>query len=218
MRFIGERWLTNEFDKRLETFKHEQQKEMARVRYRIDSYFDRAVRLHQMEFEVLPELWGRLVTAHDTVEHFTAWLQQSPDVDNMNPEHLEVFLDASPLMEWQKKELRQEKFKGSYYAKSIFWNHLNRTKDAYSEFHSYLIKRGIFLPKELQTKFESLRGMMWKTIIEREIAQDPGAKMVDRPEKKRLVTEGEKLKDEIKEIVETTLRDSKSLFADSPLN
>lgn len=215
MRFFGQQWLTNEFAKRLEAFKHEQQKEMEQVRYRINSYFDRAVRLHQVEFEVLPELWGRLVDAFDTTTHFTSFLQQFPDVDKMNAEHLEEFLAKSPFMEWQKRELRESKNKGNYYVKAIFWHHLNETKRTYREFNTYLTKRGIFLPVELRQKFDALSDMIWRAIIEREVAEDPGARMIERPSRDKLETEGTAVRAEIQAIVEAALRDSKSLFANA---
>jgi hypothetical protein len=45
-RIFGEKWLSNKFEERLAHFKHEQQKEMERVRFEINSLMDRRVKLY----------------------------------------------------------------------------------------------------------------------------------------------------------------------------
>lgn len=57
---LGEKWLDARFDERLAAYKHEQQKELEQVRFKITALLDRATKLHQREFEVLPEAWSLL--------------------------------------------------------------------------------------------------------------------------------------------------------------
>jgi hypothetical protein len=52
--FLGRRWLEARFAERLEKFKHDQNQEIERLRYRINALMDRTTKLHQHEFEVLP--------------------------------------------------------------------------------------------------------------------------------------------------------------------
>ena len=68
---------------------------------------DRTVKLHQKEFDVLPESWGKLSDAHGVVTAVTSALQQYPDLDRMSAPHLEEFLTDSPLMNWQTDEIRK---------------------------------------------------------------------------------------------------------------
>jgi len=51
-KFFGEKWLNNKFDERLASFKHAQQQEIERLRFRINALMDRTAKLHQWEFEV----------------------------------------------------------------------------------------------------------------------------------------------------------------------
>ena len=53
---FGDKWLAARFDKRLEALRHAQQKELEELRFRINALLDRATKLHQREFEVLPEI------------------------------------------------------------------------------------------------------------------------------------------------------------------
>jgi hypothetical protein len=62
-RTCGERWLENKFQERLAAYKHALQTELEQLKYQINTLMDRTVKLHQKEFEVLPEAWGRLTDA-----------------------------------------------------------------------------------------------------------------------------------------------------------
>jgi hypothetical protein len=58
---LGEKWLNAKFEERLAQYKHAQQKEIEQLRFRINSLMDRTTKLHQHEFDVLPEAWSRLM-------------------------------------------------------------------------------------------------------------------------------------------------------------
>ena len=70
-RHLGDNWLAGKFNERLEAFKHAQQQQLEQLRLRINTTFDRTVKLHANEFEVLPELWGRLNEAFDHASGLT---------------------------------------------------------------------------------------------------------------------------------------------------
>src|ERR1035437_5397427 len=103
---FSEKWLTSKFDERLAAYKHEQQKELEQLRYKINALMDRTIKLHQKEFDVLPEAWGHLTDAYGVVTATTSFLQQYPDLDQMNGAQLEEFLKDTPFKDWQKDEIR----------------------------------------------------------------------------------------------------------------
>jgi hypothetical protein len=47
--FFGKTWLEGHFAQRLEKFKHDQNQEIERLRYRINALMDRTTNLHQHE-------------------------------------------------------------------------------------------------------------------------------------------------------------------------
>src|ERR1700736_1981739 len=83
-KLLGEKWLNSKFDERLAAYKHEQQKELEHLRFRINSLMDRTAKLHQREFDIVPEAWGRLVEAYSSVLWFTPPFQFSPDLAGMS--------------------------------------------------------------------------------------------------------------------------------------
>src|SRR4051794_22694874 len=80
-KLVGEKWLTARFDERLAEYRHAQQKELERLRFKINGLMDRATKLHQKEFEALPEAWGKLADANAIVQAIVSPLQQYPDLD-----------------------------------------------------------------------------------------------------------------------------------------
>jgi hypothetical protein len=60
MRWFGESWINSKFSERLEAFKHAQQREIEHLKFQINASMDRAVKLHQREFETVPEAWSSL--------------------------------------------------------------------------------------------------------------------------------------------------------------
>lgn len=191
---------------------------MEQVRYRINSYFDRAVRLHAIEFQILPELWGRLHDSFHSTNAFTSWLQSFPDVDKMKPEQLEAFLQQSPLLEYQKADVRAATRKTDEYIKIIYFHDLNRTRKTYHEFNGFLMKKSVVLEPDIEGKFKAISAMIWDAIVEKEVFESMDMRRGERgsglpPHEKRdlLEDQGKALLEEIRLIVQGALRDSKIL-------
>ena len=156
--------MDNKFAERLATFKHAQAKEIEEVRFRINSLFDRLTKLHQKEFEVLPEAWSRLCDAYWKLASLLAFFQSYPDLNAMSAAHLNEFLQSCELAEWQKKELMQAKDKTERYITYISWHRLASAEKASIECHTYLETNGIFLKQEMKDQFSRIDDIIWKAL------------------------------------------------------
>jgi len=165
--FLGKKWLDAHFAQRLQAFRHEQNQEIERLRYRINALMDRTTKLHQHEFEALPEVWSRLGVAFSATKDFTSRLVTYSDLESMGPAQSSEFLDASELPEWQKQELRGCKDTNRRYQEMIFWHRLQKVADFHAEFHNYFIAKGIFIQPELKEKIRDLSNMMYDAFNER---------------------------------------------------
>lgn len=168
-RLFGTRWLDLKFKERLEAFKHDQQIELEQFRLRINTLFDRTIKLHQREFDVLPETWGRLVEAFGHIQWIVGAFQQYPDLDKMGPLQLDEFIAKSQLAEWQKDELKGETKKTDYYVKAIGWHRIAEARTKLSDYRTYLLKNGIFLPADLKAHFKSLDDNLFQTLMHHEL-------------------------------------------------
>lgn len=167
-RLFGEKWLTAKFNERLEAYKHQQQKELEELRFKISGLLDRTTKLYQREFEVLPEAWGKLVIAHGNVQGLVAAFQQYPDLNRMNADQLTELIDKSNLRDWQKEELRKADNKTDYYQTASRWVRLWEVRDLYREYFVYQLKNGIFIRPEIRQRFKVITDLMQSALFEYE--------------------------------------------------
>ena|SRR5215207_8611448 len=73
-KFRGERWVNAKFEERLAAYRPEQQKEIENFKFNINKLMDRATKLHQREFEVLPEIWSKLNDAFGATQAACWWI------------------------------------------------------------------------------------------------------------------------------------------------
>jgi len=173
-KLFSDKWLTAKFSERLADYKHAQQKELEDVRFEINKLMDRTVKLHQREFEALPEVWSRLVDAHGLSVGVLSVFQQYPDLARMNEVQLNGFLADSPLKEYQKEELKLADDKNKYYQDAINWHRFFELRKSCQEYHQHRLKYGIFVLPGIHGKFEYMEHLLWGAIVEHHFyLQDP---------------------------------------------
>lgn len=180
---FGEKWLDTKFEERLAAYRHAQQKELEQLRFQINALLDRATKLHQREFEVMPEAWAKLNDAYWKVSAFVSPMQSYPSLDAMSNAQLEEFLKACDLNEWEKAEVLKAAEKTEYYIEHIFWHRLTEAKSIAREAHSFIAKNGIFLPPEIKSQFVEVDALVWDALDEHE--QNERYKTIPRESKKQ---------------------------------
>jgi hypothetical protein len=214
---FSEKWLNTKFEERLATYKHLQQRELEQLKFQINALMDRTVKLHQKEFDVLPEVWGRLTDAFNITTAVTSPLQQHADLDRMNDKQLEEFLEGTDfLSNWQKAELRERTNRNGCYFKAVSWHKAMKARDACREYHVYLLKSGIFIPEPMKSKFTDLDGIIYSALVEYE--QNLRDEMIPRPHDalKVLTGKGERLLKSLEGDVQGRLWKSEAILAPRP--
>ena len=147
---LGEKWLDNKFASRLQEHKHEQEKEIQRLRAEIDSMLNGVLKLQEREFQVLPELWEKIHKAYSDTLSFVASFQIYPDIAKMNFQELDEFLSANAWMrESQKRSIRESDNRNTDYQEIDFWHQCNLTRNSIYELHAYTERNGIFFPETI---------------------------------------------------------------------
>jgi hypothetical protein len=190
---LAARWLDAKFEQRLQSLRHEHDQELEGLRFKIAALLDRAVKLHQREFEVLPEAWSKLNDAYWYVKGFVSALQSYPDIDRMNPAHQKEFIDSSPLQGWQKEELAKEKNKTDFYRKQIFWHKLDEAQRKSRDASIFLVKNGIFIQEQIREKLTKMSDLIWNALVEHQINEEHDMRPRERKSVGRLNDEGEPL-------------------------
>jgi len=211
-KLLGEKWLTAKFSERLEAYKHAQQKELERLKFNISALMDRTTKLHQYEFDVLPQLWGLLYDAFGHSIQLISPLQTYPDLDRMEHNQLVEFMETCELYKWEKAKLLDMKSKNDEYFKMIFWHKLSKTTKSVIGFNDYYVKNGIFIQTDLKTHFDELRDLMFAALDERRFEKSYGVPREGRYEKSdHLRKDGQTKLDEIGRLVQNRLWNARTL-------
>lgn len=168
-RTLSEKWLNAKFEERLAAYRHEQQKELEHLKFTINAQMDRATKLHQREFDALPEAWGRLMDAHGIIMSVVSRLQSTPDLNSMRPDQLEDFIAHSELAEWQRQLVRDEKDRTNAYRNQIEPFKIARARKATRKFIVYFRKHGIFIREPIKQQFEALDRLLFAALSEHEM-------------------------------------------------
>ena len=163
-KLLSEKWLNAKFDERLAAYKHAQQRELEQLKGEISVLLDRTLKLHQREFDVLPEVWGRLFNAVNVV---TLGFSQAPNVNSMTEAQLHDLLEKSEFAAWQKDELRAARDKTRYYTDTLGRRNLHSAHVKFMEFDAYLMKSGIFIPNPIKSQLTAVALLMHEAIMER---------------------------------------------------
>jgi len=203
--FLGKKWIEGKFAERLETYRNELNKELEKTRYEINALFNRVTKIHEKEFEVLPEAWYKMQDALGRASQFTSYVQYYPDLNHMSQSALEEFLEKSPFHKFEKQELLQASDKISYYEDRIFWYKLRDVEEAFRDFHNYIIKNKIFLTQDLQEQFTKIDNVMWSAIVERKVGHEAGDREMWNKAYKKIWDEVNPIRDVIEKLVQTRL-------------
>lgn len=210
-KLFSEKWLTAKFNERLEDYKHKQQRELEELRFKINALMDRTTKLHQREFDVLPEAWGKLVIAVGSVQGVVSAFQQYPDVNRMSPEQLTEFIDKSTMRDWQKQELRKAPDKTEYYQNASRWVRFWDVRDLYRDYFIYQRKNGIFIRNEIKSGFKAVSDLMQSALLEFEFELQHGTNFRQWDARTKFSKESDALMDALEEIVQQRLWDSQTI-------
>ena len=209
-KYLGQKWLDEKFSERLEAYKHEQQKEIERLRFKINALLDRATKFHQREYEVLPEAWSLLNDAFWKASYFLHPFQQYPDLDRMTPTQLDEFLAKTSFSNWEIEELKTSTKKSDYYIKRIFWHTIQDVKTSARDCHVYLAKNGIFIQPNIREKLLEIDDAIWKALNQREISERHDTFPRDLTKSDYLIEQAPQLLKDLELLVQNRLWDSQS--------
>lgn len=160
--------LKHKHDKAIEDIRGENARDVERLRGDINTSLDRVTKLHNFEYETLPEAWRLLHVALGDASDATRWgLIESPDVASMKPEALAAFVEGLPWDQVCKDDLLGAADKPSVYSKYKDRYDLGKARQSHAEFHNHLIEKGIFIHPELRDALRAFANDINTVLVER---------------------------------------------------
>lgn len=174
VRWLGQKWIEDRFAKRLEEHKRRQNVLLEEVRYQINSRFNRITKIHEKEFEILPQAWIYLRDAYGYLSSIASPFQSFPDLDDYSQDELEAFLSKSELHDFQRQELIHTDDKATYFKERIFRIRINAAAKRLRTFRLYIMHNKIFLTKDLFSAFSSIESALVEAEVILEHTRESG--------------------------------------------
>ncbi|MFA7263724.1 MAG: hypothetical protein WC068_11945 [Caulobacter sp.] len=158
LKFGGEKLIEHQFNKSLEGVRAEQARSLEQLRFDISASLDRTAKLHQFEFEVLPEAWRRLHVAGGSCHAATRRDIHQIFVESLSDKQLSSLLDDLGIEDIYSRHIRTLSNEERQVAfdkaeKNHRWNIAHRD---HAEYYNYLLSHGIFIQKDLLKKLKAI--------------------------------------------------------------
>lgn len=171
-RYLGKKWLDSIFESRLEVQRHEQAKELQKLKVQVDSTVDSISRLQEKEFAVASELWSKLQFAIDALSDLVAPLQRYPDIERMRLPEVNEYLEGTTFTETEKGDILDAKEKNKVLQNTIYYHKYYRARQKFAEFRSSINQNLIFLEAGLSDHIEEISDSIWSSIISKEVGYE----------------------------------------------
>jgi hypothetical protein len=210
--FLGKKWIENKFATQLEEYKTNQNKELEDFRYKIRTLFNRIVKIHEKEYEVLPEAWVKLHDARDSVSFLVKPWQSYPNFNRLKESNIRELLKTK--YKWSDKqitELIDAENKDIFFNKVIFNQSCDDTQKKIIDFHRYIVRNSIFMSKELKEQFSKADDLMWTSFVNKKVGEEYGNFEKIQKSYKELEENVNSILDTIENLVQKRLRYDEAL-------
>ena len=100
IKYLGTKIIDSQLEKSLETY-----------RFKVNLRFDRISKIHEKEFNVLPQIWDSIIEANGEFWSVTSPFQQYPDLNKMSSLELEEFFEERKIKTSAKERIINSKDK-----------------------------------------------------------------------------------------------------------
>lgn len=204
-----DKWLTKRFQGQLDALKHAQVREIEHLKAKVAALLDRATKLHQHEFEVLPSAWDKLSITMGSAARLVSPLQTYAAVGKMSLEELDVTLSKTSFAEHEKAAIKKLERRARDNAYQELANR-DRMEVAFQDrqvFHNYIIQHGIFIEPEIRAKMMAVSALLHDALITHSHITEPDYPLPRGLEENsaKVLVEGKELVTEIETLVSDRL-------------
>lgn len=172
LRYIATSWLDSLFAQKLESFRHENAKELQSLKAEIDGTLNLRFRVQEKEFECLTELWDLMNEALGTAQRYVSPFQQYPVIRNMPRAAQDEYLNSLEVFEFQKREILDSDSPDDTLQRFLDLTRMNSAREAHANFHNATSKFEILLSQQTADDFKSVAKMIREAILGKEISKD----------------------------------------------
>jgi hypothetical protein len=163
--WIGKKTVEKKIAESLLDFEHNKNKEIEKLRSDISNIFSRVSKIHEKEFEILPELWQKLQFSLGAVNSLVSILQEYIDVEIYHQEELLGYFSALDFKKYQIDEILSSNDRQKCYQKHFKYYQMKKANKLLYEFHDYVLLNKVFLDNDLYTLFNQADTILFKAYL-----------------------------------------------------
>jgi hypothetical protein len=181
-KWFGDKWIDQRFRLQLESFKAKRDEELEQLRQKHETDLaqlnhrlnSRISKIHQKEFEVLPEARLLISRAHGSVYKAICGIKMRPDLRILSDERLEEFLSTFGLSPSQLQDIRSKdgELKRKAIDRAMTEREMNLAAEDLRLLRNHLIQNSIFLTNAIQTMCSQIAADLQNALIDYETWED----------------------------------------------
>lgn len=202
---LGERLFSYHLERKIAGLKHSQNEAIEALRADLAHTGDRGRRANEKEFDALSSIWDSFVDAFLKTNQAVISYMSFPDLDTLSPADLAAFLETSELSAPQRQQVLDAAKKVDMYSKIMDLRRINAAGAAIFDVRLLLRRRGIFVQTSIIDEFKKALDVLGKAQVERFMHFQHGRSGIGFDASSRLLSDGEKIFDELQSVVRTRL-------------
>ncbi|MDR1285210.1 MAG: hypothetical protein LBJ88_03300 [Campylobacteraceae bacterium] len=173
-KYFCEKLVEKYISKSIDEYRNELNKELEKYKYETNILFHRISKIHEKEFDVLPEIFSLMIDAYNSLSEATSILKEYADVERMDEIEFENFIKNEDLPSNCKDQLKSEcpEERAKNYQKLINKKTILNSRKKIEQFHFFVQKNSLFLSDDLKEQFLKIDDLMWEINIKIEIGED----------------------------------------------
>ncbi|SMY09468.1 hypothetical protein [Flavimaricola marinus] len=179
-RLLGASWIEEKFAQRLESFRHENAKELQQLNARIDGSLAATLRAQEKEFECLRECWAVAKSAEGHVLNFCSMIKSHPDLRWESEDRMREILAQLDLGQAQIEKIVRAEAPNDELADALFWKQRNEAFRAISEFRNFLLLNEIFINESVVGEFKSISENLYRAANNMEFSKEDSDQKLSR--------------------------------------
>lgn len=166
---LGEALIKFRSDRNLEEFKAQQARELEALRDRLNHLSDRGKRANELEFNAITAVWERFIEAYTATDVAVMSFIQIPDLNTMNGDERDKYLETTELSPSQKEQVRSASDRTDMLSKILVWRQIANAGEQIFLAHKAIRKERIFLPEDLRLEIMGMLDIVSGAYIQRKI-------------------------------------------------
>lgn len=155
-RTLGKGWIEARFAERLESYKHEQAKELQKLNMEFESILSGALKLQDRDFTILPEIWIKLTSAYSSTKKLICIIQNRVRIDDFDHEHLNEILSKSVLSVSERSEVLEARDMTQTFYNIAYCYEFSDTLLKINELDEIIVLNSLFLEHAMKDKLNIL--------------------------------------------------------------